>query len=73
MMSLRTAEFVSDLPSVSKARGYELVRLNQLPAVRIGPRQIRFDEQALQDWIKNGGSVKPTTETVERESSDAKV
>lgn len=72
-MSLRTAEFVSDLLSVSKARVYELVRLNLLPAVRIGPRQIRFDEQALQDWIKNGGSLKPGTETGERGSSDTEV
>lgn len=72
-MSLRTVEFVSDLLSVSRARVYELVRLNLLPAVRIGARQIRFDEQALQHWVKNGGSMKPTTETVEPGSSDTTV
>jgi excisionase family DNA binding protein len=68
-MSLRTAEFVSELLSVSKARVYELVRLNLLPAVRIGARQIRFDEEAVAEWIKLGGSLQPATETVKGESS----
>lgn len=54
-MSLRTAEFVSELLNVPKARVYELVRLKILPVVRIGARQIRFDEQALHAWIKAGG------------------
>lgn len=37
---------------------YELIRLGILPAVRLG-RQIRVDANALDEWIKNGGSVQP--------------
>lgn len=55
-MSLRTVQFVSELLDVSKARVYELVRQNILPAVRIGARQIRFDEETLNNWIKSGGA-----------------
>jgi len=54
-MGLRTADFVSELLNVPKARVYELVRRNILPAVRIGARQIRFDEHTLLNWIKTGG------------------
>ena len=58
-MALRTAEFVAMLLDVPKARVYELVRQNLLPVVRIGARQIRFDEETLQHWIKNGGAADP--------------
>ena len=56
-MSLRTVEFVSELLNVPKARVYELVRQNILPVVRIGARQIRFDEETLNNWIKSGGAI----------------
>jgi excisionase family DNA binding protein len=54
-MSLRKADYVSELLNIPKARVYELVRENVLPVVRIGERQIRFDEEALRQWIANGG------------------
>lgn len=56
-MTLRTAEFVSALLDVPKARVYELVRQNLLPAVRLGARQIRFDEEILKNWIRDGGNL----------------
>jgi excisionase family DNA binding protein len=65
---LRTAEFVSELLDVPKARVYELVRQNLLPAVRIGARQIRFDEETLQAWIKHGGAVNPGSQTHRHET-----
>jgi excisionase family DNA binding protein len=46
-------------------RTYELIRLGILPAVRMG-RQVRVDANALEQWIKNGGSVLPGEITEEQ-------
>jgi len=39
----------------SNARVWLLIRMGLLPAVRIG-RQVRVDEEALEEWIRRGGS-----------------
>lgn len=62
-MGLRTADFVSELLNVPKSRVYELVRQDVLPVVRIGVRQIRFDQKALEEWIRNGGTISDTERT----------
>lgn len=68
-MSLRKADYVSELLDIPKARVYELVREKVLPAVRIGARQIRFDEDILREWIERGGNVPTDAErTAEREA-----
>ena len=54
-MRLIQAKRASEVLSVSLARLYELARLGVIPVVRLGPRQIRFDEDALTEWVKNGG------------------
>ena len=54
-MRLVQARRASEVLSVSLARLYELARLGIIPVVRLGPRQIRFDEDALTEWVKNGG------------------
>jgi excisionase family DNA binding protein len=54
-MRLVQAKRASEVLSVSLARLYELARLGVIPVVRLGPRQIRFDEDALTEWVKNGG------------------
>jgi excisionase family DNA binding protein len=56
-MSLIQAKRASEVLSVSLARLYELARLGVIPVVRLGPRQIRFDEDALTEWAKRGGLV----------------
>ncbi|CAN5649194.1 hypothetical protein BH20ACI3_BH20ACI3_27920 [soil metagenome] len=56
-MSLIQAKRASEVLSVSLARLYELARLGVIPVVRLGPRQIRFDEDALAQWVRNGGAV----------------
>ena len=56
-MKLLTAREVSQILQVAQARVYELARERAIPAVRIGERQVRFDEAALRDWIAKGGSV----------------
>lgn len=54
-MSLIQAKRASEVLSVSLARLYELARLGVIPVVRLGPRQIRFDEEALTQWARQGG------------------
>lgn len=54
-MRLLTAQEVSDVLQVPLARVYELVRLNLLPVVKLGERQIRFNEEKLREWIERGG------------------
>ncbi len=56
-MRLIQAKRASEVLSVSLARLYELARLGVIPVVRLGPRQIRFDEDALAQWVRNGGAV----------------
>ena len=37
------------------ARLYELTRQRIVPAVRIGPKQLRYDLETLRAWIQKGG------------------
>lgn len=58
-MPLRDAKFVKDyLGLKSEQRVYECARLGLIPSVRIG-RQVRFDEDALREWVRRGGNAKP--------------
>jgi predicted DNA-binding transcriptional regulator AlpA len=57
-MRLITAEQTSEILGVNLQRTYELARrpdvFPQGIVVRLG-RQIRFNEDALRDWIRRGG------------------
>jgi excisionase family DNA binding protein len=59
-MRLRKVEFAADALGVTVQRVYDLARqAGFFPAgvvVRIG-RQVRFNEDALHDWIRSGGSA----------------
>lgn len=55
-MRLLTAKEVSEDLRVPIARVYELVRSGVLPVVRLGERQIRFNEDALREWVARGGN-----------------
>lgn len=48
---LLTADEVASILSVSTARVYELARRKAIPVLKLGERQVRFDETALRDWI----------------------
>jgi excisionase family DNA binding protein len=50
---------VARIIDTTTARAYELIRLGILPAVRMG-RQVRVDANALEEWIKRGGSAQPS-------------
>ncbi len=54
-MKLLTAKQVADAWQMPLARIYELARTGVLPVIKIGERQIRFDEAALRDWIARRG------------------
>lgn len=49
---------VAEILGTTQGRVYELVRLSLIPAVRLG-RQVRIDEAALHEWIRNGGQALP--------------
>lgn len=51
-----TVQEVADLVRLTKGRVYEAIRQHLLPAVRIG-RQIRIEESAIRDWVRQGGSA----------------
>lgn len=56
-MALKDAEFVKEYCGFkTTARVYEAARLGLIPCVRIG-RQVRFDEDALREWVRRGGST----------------
>lgn len=56
-MRLLTAKEVAPILRVTPARVYELVRSRAIPAIRLGERQVRFDETALRAWLAGGGSL----------------
>ncbi len=56
-MRLLTAKEVSQVLQVTPARVYELARGRAIPSVRVGDRQLRFDEAALREWCASGGSL----------------
>jgi excisionase family DNA binding protein len=61
-MALRKVEFAAQELGVSEQRIYELVRKGFFPpgvVTRLGVRQIRFNEEALRNWIASGGAQTP--------------
>lgn len=52
------AEEVASLLRVDKQRVYELVRTGQIPVIRLGERQYRFSTEAVERWLREGGSQK---------------
>lgn len=56
-MRLLDAKEVAEILQVNVQRVYELTRQGILPSIRIGPRQIRFEETRLMQWIEHGGRL----------------
>jgi excisionase family DNA binding protein len=49
--------------NISRSRFYDLVRRGVLPpgvVIKLGERQLRFNEEALRQWIANGGLLANT-------------
>jgi excisionase family DNA binding protein len=53
---LLTAAEVADQTGVPVSTIYELTRRGELPAVRIGPRNLRYAEPAVRAWAERGGA-----------------
>ena len=51
------ADEVAEMLRVDRQRVYELARRNEIPVIRVGERQYRFDAEAIRQWIERGGSV----------------
>lgn len=51
------ADEVAELLRVDRQRVYELVRRNAIPVIRLGERQYRFDAEAIERWIEDGGKT----------------
>jgi excisionase family DNA binding protein len=59
-MKIGTATDVAVLLKLNKQRVYELTRRGLLPgAFQIGERQIRYDLDALNGWIKQNSKAQP--------------
>lgn len=56
MVKLLTADEVAEILRVSTYRVYDLVRRQLIPAIKLGERQIRFEEIKLREWIERGGN-----------------
>lgn len=65
-MRLIDAKEVAEILQVKVQRVYELTRREVLPSVRIGPRQIRYEETRLMQWIEHGGRL--NAESLKRKS-----
>lgn len=55
---LRKVEWVAKILDVSVQRVYELTRQKAIPSIRVGEGRIRFDEDAIYEWIRTGGTTK---------------
>ena len=52
------ADEVAEILRVDRQRVYELARRNAILVIRLGDRQYRFDAEAIQIWMEQGGSKK---------------
>ena len=65
-MRLINAKEASEILGVRLPRLYELTRMRVVPFVRIGPKQIRFDPEALAEWSKQGGAQRDPSKAIEK-------
>jgi excisionase family DNA binding protein len=65
MEQLLTAEDIAVLLNTKLQRVWTLARENDLPCIRLGKRQMRFDRQAVEQFIQSGGSKDGVTQKTE--------
>ena len=73
-MGMRKVDFAAELLDVTEQRVYELVRKGWFPpnvVTRLGERQIRFNEEALLDWVARGCPRTPAANNVNDASAVA--
>jgi excisionase family DNA binding protein len=62
---LRSVEWVAARLGVSRWQVYELAKRGEIPHVKLG-RLVRFDEAALEAFIRGGGIHEPRNDSIER-------
>lgn len=67
-MNLLTAKQIAAAWQMPLARVYELARLGVLPSVKLGERQIRFEEAAIREFLARGGASQPNGRTLTQEA-----
>ena len=68
--TILVAEEVAEILRVDKQRIYELVRTNQIPFIRLGERQYRFSAQAIENFLRGGGTQKECGEYSNEQSKN---
>jgi excisionase family DNA binding protein len=58
LKQLITANEIARMLNVTKARVYDLARQGIIPSIDMG-RNIRFDTEQIESWIRNGGKSLP--------------
>jgi excisionase family DNA binding protein len=69
-MRFLTAQEVSKMMKIPLPRVYEAARQDLVPSIRIG-RQVRFDEQALDEWRVQGGRALPPSSVTRTTPDDS--
>jgi excisionase family DNA binding protein len=69
-MRLLDAKEVAEILQVNTQRVYELTRQGILPSIRLGAREIRFEEERLLRWIENGGRLDTINPEDQKSDSD---
>jgi excisionase family DNA binding protein len=54
---LKDIKWAADYLGVGIYRIYDLIRLNAIPFTRLGKSQFRFSEEALAEWVAQGGTA----------------
>ncbi len=52
------AEEVAEILRVDRQRVYQMVRAKAIPFIKLGERQYRFDIQAIERFLQDGGTRK---------------
>lgn len=73
MKKLLTAEEVCDLLSVDRATVYRWANAGHLPAIRLGPGAVRFDPDALEQWVSGQTVGRRTREVPKVRTSSTRV
>ena len=68
-MHLITAKEASQILGIRLARLYELTRQRLIPCVKLGEKAIRFDEAALAEWAKRGGTAAKSESITDKQES----
>jgi excisionase family DNA binding protein len=70
MSKLLRVPAIARVLDVSQAPIRRMIRDGRLPAVRVGKRSLRVEEQQLNKWIENGGTFERPSGTVPLESAE---